>query len=164
MNVMYITGCSCAGKTTLARLIIERHGGIIDYRDGFSTTSTGVILAGKYDVRYGGYDSAYKFKRPAFSAKTVIYEGTRIARINSEIGDFIMENNGVYVYMLASLKTINERLKTRSNSKITKHVMKDYKSAYSIAMKYKDAGLRVIMLNTDELTTEQCYDKIKDYL
>ena len=165
MNVIYISGCSCVGKTTLARFIIEQNGGVVDYREGFTITRTGVVLAGKYaGVKFGGFDYMGKFKKPEFNCRTIIYEGTRISRINSEIGDSIIENNGVFVYMFASINTIDKRLKQRSNTGATNHVIKDFKGAYSIAKKYKEAGIRVITLNTDELSTEQCYDKIKQYI
>ncbi|GHT33959.1 hypothetical protein FACS189434_09300 [Bacteroidia bacterium] len=165
MNVIYISGCSCTGKTTLARLIIERSGGITDFRDGFTATKSNIVLAGRYQgIKYGGYDDMGKFKKPPFDHKTFIYEGTRIGRVNSEIGDFIIENNGVLVFMYAPLKTIAERLKARSNTKVTPNIIKDFKAAYSAAKKFKEIGLRVITLNASELTTEQCYNQIKQYL
>ncbi|MCL1933267.1 MAG: hypothetical protein FWF53_05615 [Candidatus Azobacteroides sp.] len=165
MNVIYIFGCCCVGKTTLARFIIERNGGAVDFRESFTITKTGVVLAGKYSgVKYGGFDYIKKFKKPQFDFRTVIYEGALIGRINSEKGDYIIENDGICVYMFASIKTIEKRLKQRSNTGVTNHIIKDFKGAYTTAKKYKEAGLRVITLNTDELTTEQCYDKIKQYI
>ena len=54
---VFITGTNAVGKSTLARAIIDRFGGIDKISNQVTYCKNGnVSLAGRYDVRYGGVD------------------------------------------------------------------------------------------------------------
>jgi cytidylate kinase len=156
-----MVGCPCSGKTTLARYIIEKNGGIKSEQDGFTVTHNEVVLAGKYSsVAYPGFDRMQVFAKPNFECKTLIYEGTSMARFNSEKIDFLIENNGTVIFLYAPLAVINSRLIERSGERKRKHLISDIRAVNQYVKKIKEVGLRLLLFDTSKYDTEQIYNEI----
>ena len=177
---VFITGTNAVGKSSLARAIINRFGGIDKISNQVTYCKNGsVSLAGKYgETRYGGVDSITNDK--GISCTSLLAEVVEEALRHSEVvfceGSF-MNTFGMNLinamfkaqrYLVVSLylppPIIYKRLIDRSLGKNGKRnvelILKKQRQAMVAARKWEQIGVPVLQFNTSEITVEEELEKV----
>lgn len=129
-----ITGTNCSGKTTLAKTIIEKHGGTGCYENKVTYTKDGkVAFAGEYNGKYGGVDGLNSVKIleslavEAFKKVDIFFaEGLKLHSFGLSLQKALFTaQHHIVVFLYAPVKELDERLKKRSGTHITEAIAKD---------------------------------------
>lgn len=174
LNV-FIIGTNCVGKTTLAKQLIEYHGGIKEENAEYTTTEDGSVFLGKYaGKKYGGVDGLNQTKgikeiieKARLKGASIIYaEGVRLGTFSNEsVEQILSSDNSIVVFLYCPVEVIKKRLKERSGTEITMEVIKTQQYKYRTALKYKEIGIQVLAFDTSKETTEEIVKKLiaKEY-
>lgn len=170
-KIVAIIGTNAVGKTTLARSIIEYAGGISYIKDDVTyccdnkTSVIGNYLEGK---KIAGVDEfgETKFlsnKIKSVDSEIVVFEGLKCGTFGLSIQSALFSGTDSFIiFLYASAKVIQERLLKRSNKGIqSASVLIQQKNNLRAAIKYKEIGVKVVSINTDELTPEQIFNEVK---
>lgn len=168
-RLVLIYGTNGVGKTTLAKEIIKRCGGIEKFEADITYLRNGkVSLAGKYSVKYGGLDwlnstkilptlAMEAFKR----SDTLIIEGKMSGSFDGNIGVTSYAADSVLcIPLFCNLKTLDERIKQRGGGGVTEHIVKDQKKALNISKKWKEAGAVIMPFDTSTMNAETIADDV----
>ena len=181
-TVVFITGTNAVGKSTLARSIIERFGGIYEERDCTTFCKDKRYgLAGRYkDKRYGGVDRITNDKGSSCTSRLaeVVSEGLKTADVMFCEGSFMdtfglnltnalfLGDKALVVSLYAPPAVIYERLNKRSNGmngtgkRNWPRIFRKQKQALIAAQKYEQIGCKVLQFDTSVFSTEQIRDEI----
>jgi len=177
---VFITGTHAVGKSSLARAIINRYGGVDRTANQVTYCKNGsVSLAGKYgETRYGGVDRITNDK--GISCTSLLAEVVEEALRHSEVvfceGSF-MNTFGINLtnamfkaqrYLVVSLylppPIIYKRLIDRSLGKNGKRnlelIFEKQRRAMVAARKWEQIGVPVLQFNTSEITVEEELEKV----
>jgi len=171
-TVVLITGTNAVGKSSLAKAIMERMGGV-DRTDGDVTYTRygGVAFAGRYDTRYGGVDRITNEKGSSCTsslagvveealrgANTVFCEGMYLNTFGLNLSNALFKGERALVVSLwADPTVIYERVCARSNGKYGsgkrswKTIIQKQRQAMVAARKWQSIGVPVLQVNTGEV-------------
>lgn len=182
-TVVFITGTNAVGKSTLARSIIERFGGIYEERDCVTYCKDKRYgLAGRYKgVRYGGVDRITNDNGSSCTSRLadVVREGLKTADVMFCEGSFMnsfglnltnaifLGDKALVVSLYAPPAVIYKRLKNRSNGMNGKRNVENIRrvfikqeGAMKSALKFQSIGVKVLQYDTSVFSTEQILDDI----
>lgn len=165
---VFIIGTNASGKSTVARKLIERFGGIDSYTDGISSTPAGVAFAGRYDVKYGGVDNLNGttilrdiVKKALKSTDCIICEGMRLKCWGPNLTHAMFNaDRQIVIFLYAPLEEIRKRLAERSNGTLSKDIIRGQRESAHSAKKWQAAGCDVVAIDT----TKQTADQIADFI
>ena len=170
-----IIGTNAVGKSSLARELINRAGGIayVANRTTYCNDNKTAVL-GDYSKHKNieGVDAFGETKCLSELIKQtgreiVVFEGLKCGTFGLSINKALVDNSGgqIIIFLYASAKTINERLKERSGTGIkTKAVLTQQKCNLRAALKYKEIGVKVVSFNTDEISTKEIADNVEQLI
>lgn len=172
---MFIIGTNGSGKSTTARAIIERFGGIETATKRLTTCRQGsVCFAGAYreGSAYGGVDSldGTKVLREVVEEglktnDTIFCEGSFLGSFGINTTTALMSAEGqLVVFLYSSLEVINQRLRGRSGGSITPSVAKKQRGCLATTRKYQSIGIPVLPIDTGAFDTERRVDIILEHL
>lgn len=178
---VFITGTNAVGKSSVARAIMERCGGISTERDMVTYLADGVTcLAGRYlGCKYGGVDRITNAKgssctselanvveRGLSERKVIFCEGSFMNTFGLNLTNAMFKADKHLIVMLyADARTIWERLNGRSEGKNGKgrdfpKVMQRQRQCNIAAQKWHEIGVKVLQINSAEYTSPQIVDTI----
>ena len=179
---VFITGTNAVGKSSLAKAILQRFGGVDRIVNDVTYCVDGrVCLAGKYGAtRFGGVDRIVNDKGSSCTSRLaeVVEEGLKTSVIivceGMYMNTFGMNlTNALFkadkqlvVSLYADGQTLYNRITSRSNGKNNDGkrnwptVFRKQKQAMIAARKYQSIGVKVLQFNTAETDTEQIADKV----
>lgn len=179
-TVVLITGTNASGKSSLAKAVMERMGGV-DRTEGDVTYTRGnVAFAGRYDTRYGGVDSITNEKGSSCTsalagvveqalrkADTVFCEGMYLNNFGLNLSNALFKGERALVVSLWAAPTvIYERVCARSNGKYGngkrawETIMNKQRQAMVAARKWQSIGVPVLQVNTGEVGPEAIADAV----
>lgn len=170
-----ITGTNASGKTTLAKSLIERFGGIKSANRTKTICNNGnVALVGKYsyDSNYGGVDSlnctnslASIIQECFLQNDTVIFEGSYLNSFGINLTNALFKApRQLIVFLYAPVKILDERLGSRSGKKINKEIIDKQNCALRSANKFASIGVPVWCFDTSVTSSEEIENKIAKWL
>mgnify|MGYP002509566029 CR=1 FL=1 len=177
---VFITGTNAVGKSSVARAIIERCGGIAKVEDQVTYCADGkTTLAGSYLCKYGGVDRVTNTKGSSCTSElqNVVERGLAQRDIifceGSFMGTFGMNltnamfkaNKHLVINLYADARTLYDRLNNRSkgkngNGRDFALILKKQKLSAVSAVKWHEIGVKVLQINTAEYSPEQIVDTI----
>ena len=170
-RVVLIMGTNAVGKSTLARSIISYAGGVSDVVDSVTYCNDGeTALIGDYSKgkKIEGVDSfgETKFlseKIKGVERQYVIFEGMMCGTFGLSIQKALFSGDSpLVIFLYASAEKINKRLQERSGTGINSiAVLKQQRANLSAAVKYKQIGVPVVSINTDNYTKEEVFEQVK---
>lgn len=178
---IFITGTNCVGKTSLAKAIIEKHGGIRELQNNVTYLNDGgVCLAGKYTDkgRYGGVDwlsntrvLASVVEEGLKKADTIICEGSYLDTLGTNLLQAMFKaEKHLVVSLYADRKTIYQRLLQRSNGirdngkRNWERIWRKQTHCMESAKRWQSIGVPVLQFNTAETTIDEEIEKIINYI
>ena len=163
-------GTNCVGKSTVLRQLIKEAGGISYVEDRVSYCSDGRTAAiGDYSKgkKIEGVDSFGETKIVSDIIKRterdiVLFEGLKCGTFGESIQNALFQaDNNLVVFLYATAECINDRLIKRSGKGIqTVQVLRQQRSNFNAALKYKEIGLPVLSFNSGETSTEDITKRI----
>lgn len=171
-----ITGTNASGKTTLAKELIRRFGGIAELRkDRTICADRRAVFLGRYlDVsKYGGVDGLNETRCLARIAQDAIADGAEYVFCEgSYLNSFGLNlqrllftaHRQLVICLYAPLAEIDRRLQTRSNKRINQTVAKKQESGLSSAKKWHDIGVPTQAFNSKDTSTETIADFIIQWI
>ena len=179
--VVFITGTNAVGKSTLARSLINRFGGICEERACTTYCKDKRYgLAGRYkDQRYGGVDRITNDKGSSCTSRLaeVVKEGLQTADVIFCEGSYMnsfglnltnalfLGDKAIVVSLYAPPAVLYERLNKRSNGmkgtvkRNWPTIFRKQKQAMIAAQKYEKIGCKVLQFDTSVFSTEQIRDE-----
>lgn len=178
---VFITGTNAVGKSSVARVIIERCGGITEERDMVAYLADGTTcMAGRYATcKYGGVDRitnakgssctselANVVKRGLAQRDIIFCEGSFMNTFGMNLTNAMFEaDKHLVVNLYADTRTLWNRLNERSkgkngNGRDFAKVVNKQKQAAIAAVKWHEIGVKVLQINTAEYSPEQIVDTI----
>lgn len=178
---VFITGTNAVGKSSVARAIMERCGGISAERDMVTYLADGVTcLAGRYlGCKYGGVDRITNAKgssctselanvveRGLAEREIIFCEGSFMNTFGMNLTNAMFKADRYPVVMLyADARTIWDRQNSRSNGKNGAgrdfpKVLQRQKQCAVAAQKWHEIGVKVLQINTAEYNPLQIADTI----
>lgn len=171
-KIIAIIGTNAVGKTTLARNIISYAGGVQEIVNGVTYCADGkTAVVGNYieGKKFAGVDEFGETKFLSEKLKTIereyiVFEGVKCGTFGLSIQNALFSGtDSLIVFLYASAKTINERLLKRSAKGINSiGVLAQQKTNLNAAIKYKEIGVNVVSINTDELLPEQIFEQVRN--
>lgn len=179
-TVVLITGTNAVGKSSLAKAVMERMGGV-DRTEGDVTYTRGnVAFAGRYDTRYGGVDRITNEKGSSCTsalagvveqalrkADTVFCEGMYLNTFGLNLSNALFKGEKALVVSLWAAPTvIYERVCARSNGKYGngkrawETIMNKQRQAMIAARKWQSIGVPVLQVNTGEVGPDALADAV----
>ena len=156
---IFITGTNSVGKTTLAKSLIERFGGIREATKELTfCNDTRVCFAGRYsnETRYGGVDSFNctrvlpEVVQKAFETCDIVFcEGSYLDTFGMNLTNAMFEaQRNLVVLLYADGKVLHSRLLERGKKGATERTLPKQKSACIAANKWAEIGVPVMCFNT----------------
>lgn len=163
---IFIIGTNAVGKSTVARKLIERFGGVDNYTDGISHTKQGVCFAGRYNVKFGGVDSLYSttilrdiVKKALETSDCIVCEGMRLKCWGPNLTHAMFNaDRQIVVFLYSPLQEIARRLAERSNGKLSKDVIRGQRESAHTDKKWQNSGCDVTAIDTTKQTPDQIAD------
>ena len=174
-----ITGTNAVGKSSVAKEIISRFGGISNENDSVTyLRDGGVCLAGRYVTRiYGGVDSlvdsrgrsctsvlADVVQRGLQNADVIICEGSRVNTFGMNVLNALFKaKRQIVLNLYADKKTLFKRLVERSGACQKRNfgaILKGQRASMLAARKFQSVGVPVLQYNTAEYTAAQIADAL----
>lgn len=179
-TVVLITGTNAVGKSSLAKAIMERKGGVDRTEVDVTYTRGNVAFAGRYDTRYGGVDRITNEKGSSCTsalagvveealrkADTVFCEGMYLNTFGLNLSNALFKGEKALVVSLWAAPTvIYERVCARSNGKYGngkrawETIMNKQRQAMVAARKWQSIGVPVLQVNTGEVGPEAIADAV----
>lgn len=168
---IFIIGTNCVGKTTLAKGLINKFGGIRDVTNNITFSNDGTMcLAGRYSdsKRHGGVDKLNSTKglkevvrTGLLKCDTIVCEGSFLDTFGMNLTNamFVAERY-IVVFLYAPLQEINKRLIDRSGNNITEEVIKKQQNCLRSAKKWASIGVPVLSFDTSKYSVNNIEDKI----
>lgn len=176
---VFITGTNAVGKSSIARGVIDRCGGVNRVVDMVTYCNDGVTaLAGPYTCKYGGVDRITNEKGSSCTSKLaeVVERGLQTADIIFCEGSF-MNTFGLHLtnamfkaqrYMVVNLYadalTLLSRLQGRSNGKNGKRdmgkIINKQKQSMIAAQKWHNIGVKVLQIDTSIYSADEIISMI----
>lgn len=170
-TVVFITGTNAVGKSTLAKVLQARFGGIAA-ADKWLTVckDSRVCFAGKYgDGKFGGVDGFNQTKClegvvrfGLTSHDVIICEGMYLHTFGINLTNALfLGDNQLVVFLYAPVTEINRRLLDRAGKGITNEaVWKKQQATAASARKWASIGVPVLSFDTSKTTPERIADLI----
>lgn len=160
---VFINGTNCSGKSTLARELIDRFGGIGKATKTLTECNNKVVcLAGRYTPsgRYGGVDGfnstkvlAEVVKEGLSEHEVIVCEGSYFHTIGLNLTNAMFQaERHLVIYLYAPLETIHQRLMKRGGKPLTPVMASKQKQCLVAAQKWWKMGVPVICFNTEKVT------------
>lgn len=162
---VFINGTNCAGKSSLAKELISRYGGISQV--GKTLTECGdsrVCFAGRYDLtkRYGGVDGFNSTRvladvvRDGLSNHDIIIcEGSYFHTVGLNLTNAMFQaERHLVVFLYAPINTLNDRLLNRGGRTITNVIASKQKQCCVAARKWQQMGVPVLSFDTSKVAVE----------
>lgn len=168
---VFIVGTNCSGKTTLAKNLIGKFGGIKTSDNRITRTMDNrCSLAGKYNLesKFGGVDSlcataplAGIVEEALRTSDVVICEGSFMNTFGNNLTNAIFKaQKQLVVFLYASAGALKDRMKKRSGTELKEIMMLRQKQVYRAVGKWKSIGVPLMVINTDVMTPEKIADKV----
>ena len=176
---VFILGTNCVGKTTLARAIIARFGGVALYEDSVTCCrDCGVCLAGRYREggKFGGVDGlksksgssgtsmlANAVEHALRKGDTVFCEGSYMNTFGLNLTNAMFKaERHLVVGLYADAQTIASRLETRSGGlkKGFGLTLNKQRQMLSAARKWQSVGIRVMLFDTGRVPVTDVLNKV----
>ena len=178
---VFIIGTNGSGKSSVARCLQRRFGGIAGATHEFTMCNDSrVCFAGKYaaDGSYGGVDSLNNTRllrgivAEALKTHDVIFcEGSFLDTFGINTTTAIMQaERQLIVLLVASPSVLSKRLAKRSKDKekqnkvVKTTILNKQRRCINVARKYQQAYCPVMAFLTDKVPPEDIADKIIDWL
>ena len=180
---VFLTGTNAVGKSSVARAIIERCGGIDKVEGQVTYCKDGkTALAGSYLCKYGGVDRVTNSKgssctselpnvvERALQNRSIVFcEGSFMNTFGLNLTNAMFKaDKHLVVNLYADAKTIWDRLNTRSNGKCGKRdfkgILNKQRSAAVAATKWHSIGVVVLQVDTARYTPQEIVDIIYNAL
>lgn len=169
-TVVFITGTNGVGKTTLAKELIKRYGGVARMEGRVTVcVDERITLAGKFaGVKHGGVDGLNETKCLAGMARTAflrhevfICEGSYMNTfgMNLTSAAFVGDRQLV-VYLYAPVAEIDKRLKIRGGGGIKETIINKQHLGMASARKWAEIGVPVLSFNTAEVPVESIAEAV----
>lgn len=180
--VVFITGTNAVGKSTLARSLIDRFGGICEERACMTICKDKRYgLAGPYKSKlYGGVDKITNDKGSSCTSRLaeVVSEGLKTADVIFCEGSFMhtfglnltnalfLGDAALVVSLYAPPEVIYKRLNERSNGmngtgkRNWPKIFRKQRQALISAQKYEQIGCKVLQYDTSVYSVEQIREEI----
>lgn len=161
---VYLIGTNCAGKTSVAKALINKLGGVRACKNGVTYTNGGVAFAGKYDVKYGGVDNlnctrilADVVSTAFISVDTIICEGVRLKSFGGNLTRAMYLADRRYVFYLhVGVQELRRRLFLRSaTSEPTKETLHQIKECNSAIKKWQSHGCNTAVFDTEKWSIDE---------
>lgn len=169
---VFITGTNAVGKSTLAKELISRYGGILSSDKTLTVCNdTRITLAGHYDPekRYGGVDGFNQtkcledvVKNALRGHEVVICEGMYMHTFGMNLmrAAFAAEKQLV-VFLYAPVAEIHRRLLERSGKGLTNEaVWRKQLNTATAAKKWASIGVPVLSFDTSVTSLKQVADTV----
>ena len=162
---VFITGTNAVGKSSLAKELIERFGGIKSSSKTLTVCNNErVCLAGHYENgrKYGGVDGFNQTKclesvvREGLSSHDIILcEGMYLHTfgINLTNAAFVADKQ-LIVFLYCPVQEIHRRLLERSGKGLTKDAVKTQLQCSKAAKKWASIGVPVLSIDTSQIGTD----------
>jgi broad-specificity NMP kinase len=157
---VFITGTNATGKTTLAKELQRRFGGLADVTPTISNCADNrICFAGKYDGRkYGGVDSlnstrvlAEIVERALQSHDVIICEGSYLHTFGNNLTNAIFKaERNIVILLYAPLQELNKRLIARSGAGVNVGIANKQKTCARSFAKWKSIGVEVRAFDTSK--------------
>lgn len=168
---VFITGTNSVGKTTLAKALIERFGGIKETAKELTfCNDSRVCFAGRYrdENRFGGVDALNCTRvLPDVVAKglerceVIFCEGSYLDTFGMNLTDAMFKaQRHLIVFLYADSKTIHSRLLLRGKKGVSYQTLPKQKRACQAAGKWVEIGVPVLCFNTGIMTVEEEIEQI----
>lgn len=168
---VFIAGTNCVGKTTLAKYIIKKCGGVKKIQNNITYLfDNRVSLAGSYkdESKYGGVDCLSSTKilkdivqEALLHSEVIICEGSFLHTFGLNLTNAMFQaKNFLYIFLYCPVEVINYRLKNRSSTKINKKIIQKQKQTAISARKFQKIGVDVISFDTSKIKTEKIAETI----
>lgn len=172
---VFIIGTNCVGKTTLAKEIMRRFGGIKDAKgDTTYCRDKRVTFAGVYKEgsKYGGVDGLGQTKclaeivdRALQVSNVCFCDGSYLNTFGVNLTNAIFTaKQQLVVFLYAPVEVIRARLQCRSGGGITKSIVSKQLQAARAAKKWSEIGVPVLCFDTSKITAEDIATKIIEKL
>ena len=174
-TVVFITGTNAVGKSTLAKVLQARFGGIAA-ADKWLTVckDSRVCFAGKYgDGKFGGVDGFNQTKclesvvRLGLSTHDlIICEGMYLHTFGLNLTNAIfVGERQLVVFLYAPVSEIDRRLKERAGKGLTNEaVWRKQINCATAARKWASIGVPVLFFDTSKTTPERIADLILKHI
>ena len=167
-----IIGTNATGKSSLARELINRSGGIAFVANKTTYCNDGrTSVIGDYSKHKNieGVDAFGETKCLSTlvqqsEREIVVFEGLKCGTFGLSIQKALFQNGGgqIVVFLYASAQTINKRLLERTGFGIrSKAVLAQQKANLRAAIKYKEIGVKVVSFDTDIFSTSEIADEVE---
>lgn len=159
---IFINGTNCVGKSTLAKELIARFGGIGSVSRTLTSCKNGLVcFAGRYDLtkRYGGVDGFNSTKVLADvvleglqAHEVIVCEGSYFHTIGLNLTNAMFEaEQHLVVYLYAPVDTLNARLLERGGKPLTPVMASKQKQCLVAARKWAAMGVPVLTYDTSKI-------------
>ena len=172
---VFIIGTNCSGKSTLARGLMAKFGGIITTDNKLTRcVDKRCAFAGKYDKKtaYGGVDTlnataplAAIVREGLQVSDVIVCEGSYLDTFGMNLTNAIFEARAqLVVFLYLGSAELQRRLKERSGGVVKDTIIKKQVRCLRCAEKWKSVGVPVMLIDTGknnpDQVTEQVYNKI----
>lgn len=181
---VFITGTNAVGKSSTARAIIERCGGIDKVEGQVTYCKDGkTALAGSYLCKYGGVDRVTNSKgssctselpnvveRALANRQIVFCEGSFMNTFGLNLTNAMFKaDKHLVINLYADARTIWDRLNARSNGKNGQgrdfeKVLTRQRATAIAATKWHSIGVKTIQIDSSQHTPQQIVDIIYNAL
>lgn len=168
---VFLIGTNGSGKTTIAKELIRLCGGMTGGNKWLTQVADSrICFAGKYgDGRYGGVDGWNETKplrvvvESALTSHDVIFcEGVKLHGTGSNLTTALFSaERRIVVFLYASVKVLDARLRARSGSSATLAILKDQQAcARSLKRWAGMGGVKTLAFDTSVVNAEECAGQI----
>ena len=162
---VFITGTNAVGKSSLAKALIARYGGIKSASKTLTVCNNErVCLAGHYENgrKYGGVDGFNQTKclesvvREGLSSHDIILcEGMYLHTFGINLTNVaFVADKQLLVFLYCPVQEIHRRLLERSCKVLTKYVVKTQLLCATAAKKWASIGVPVLSIDTSQIGTD----------
>lgn len=164
-------GTNGVGKTTLAKRLIERFGGIKQAGNTITLCNDDrVCFAGRYSAesKFGGVDSFSSTKglesvvKEGLAKSDLIFcEGSFLNSIGLNLTNAVfVADKQLVVLLYCEGGVLQERLKERSNGKVNESVIKKHKCCVRAFKKWAEIGVPAIAIDTSTTDAKGVEEKV----
>lgn len=177
---VFITGTNCVGKTTVAKRLQERFGGLRNNtKDTTYCNDSRVCFAGIYKngIKHGGVDVLNEtrsladiVRRGMQTCDVVFCEGSYLDTFGQNLLNAILVGDSqLYVYLYCNINTLAKRNAQRADNQqvmggVLRRMQNRQKRTFLAAKKYAAIGVPVLSFDTDQTSPEEIAETIINHL